>query len=43
MNEAQSKAFEEFYKDLETKSGEHKIYKLAKNKERNRFESSKMH
>ena len=26
----QSEAFEEFYKDLGTKSGEHKIYKLAK-------------
>lgn len=30
MSGVQSEAFEEFYKDLGTKSGEHKIYKLAK-------------
>ena len=34
MSEARSTAFEEFYKELGTKSGEQKIYRIAKIKER---------
>ncbi|XP_028796772.1 craniofacial development protein 2-like [Neltuma alba] len=34
VGETHTKAFEEFYKDLGTKVGERKIYKIAKNKER---------
>ncbi|XP_028802548.1 uncharacterized protein LOC114757628 [Neltuma alba] len=34
VGEARAKAFEEFYKDLGTKVGERKIYKITKNKER---------
>ncbi|XP_054785632.1 uncharacterized protein LOC129292133 [Prosopis cineraria] len=34
VGEARSKAFEEFYKNLETKEGEQNIYKIAKSRER---------
>lgn len=34
VSEERAKAYEEFYKDLGTKNGERKIYKLAKNRER---------
>ena len=34
VSEARAKAYEGFYKELGTKFGEQKIYKIAKNKER---------
>ena len=34
VSEARDKAYEEFYKELGTKAGERKIYKIAKNKKR---------
>ncbi|XP_054785679.1 uncharacterized protein LOC129292162 [Prosopis cineraria] len=34
VGEARFKAFEEFYKNLETKEGEQNIYKIAKSRER---------
>ena len=34
VSEVQSKVFEEFYQDLETKKGKHKMHKLGKNRKR---------